>query len=228
MRVGDRGVIVLPTTPNWFRSNWSLAHEFAHLALGHHDASDQRTGTRTVLDRHEKAANAFAAELLLPQRFMRALPWSAMSIEQLGVLLWTTGVSTQTLKHRSANLNISMSGEVAEALDSSTFDALHSTPSQLQSPLSNRFAIADRRQQAAAMRYPLALVESITGQVERGAADPQMLADVLNISVDEVYDTFEVPPEESDAEIAERLLNSDVQSPTAFELDEWIARTTAS
>jgi hypothetical protein len=55
-----------------------------------------------------------------------------------------------------------------------------------------------------------------------------MLADVLNISVDEVYDTFEVPPEESDAEIAERLLNSDVQSPTAFELDEWIARTTAS
>src|ERR1700733_7130549 len=37
IRSGDRSVIVLPATGNWFRENWDLAHELGHLAQGHHD-----------------------------------------------------------------------------------------------------------------------------------------------------------------------------------------------
>src|SRR5699024_7372806 len=61
--VESRSVIVLNATGNWFRENWSLAHELGHLALGH-------VGVLAVEDRtvpEEGAANAFAAELLLPE-----------------------------------------------------------------------------------------------------------------------------------------------------------------
>jgi len=62
LRVGARGVIVLATQASWFRSNWSLAHELGHIALGHHSDYESR-GRR--LQRDERAADAFAAELLM-------------------------------------------------------------------------------------------------------------------------------------------------------------------
>lgn len=37
--VNDRAVIVLGTSGQWFRDNWSLAHELGHLVLRHGDLS---------------------------------------------------------------------------------------------------------------------------------------------------------------------------------------------
>lgn len=223
LRVGGRGIIVLNTTPNWFYSNWSLAHELAHLVLGHHDESGGRQKGEATLNQHERAANAFAADLLLPEDLMRAQPWAAMTFDQLGAFLWATGVSSKTLRYRIQNLRITVAADVASALESSTFDVLRSAEAQLQPPLSNSRAIAERRQQATAIRYPLALVEALTTQVERGIADPRMLATVLTISVDDVFNTFDVPEEESDEETTARVLSSHAQLPTTSALSDWIA-----
>jgi hypothetical protein len=51
-----------------------------------------------------------------------------------------------------------------------------------------------------------------------------MLATVLTISVDDVFDTFDVPEEESDEETAARLLSSHAQVPTTSSLSDWIAQ----
>lgn len=224
LRLGGRGIIVLNTTPNWFYSNWSLAHELGHLALGHHDESDGRQKGEATLDQHEREANAFAADLLLPEDLMRAQPWATMTLDQLSAFLWATGVSTKPLRYRIQNLRITVADEVASAMESSTFDVLRSAAAQLQPPLTNSRAVAERRQQATAIRYPLALVEALTTQVERGAADPRMLASVLTISVDEVFDTFDIPEEETDEETAARLVNSHAQLPTTSALSDWIAQ----
>jgi IrrE N-terminal-like domain len=60
--VGGRPVIAVPATASWFRENWDLAHELGHLAERH----DAEGISGPEADRREAAANAFAADLLLP------------------------------------------------------------------------------------------------------------------------------------------------------------------
>ena len=72
LTIGSRAVVLLATTPSWFRSNWSLAHELAHLALGHHNATAEPT------EKDEAPANRFAAELLLPKDAVERERWECM------------------------------------------------------------------------------------------------------------------------------------------------------
>ncbi|MBL7519132.1 ImmA/IrrE family metallo-endopeptidase, partial [Frankia sp. CNm7] len=55
--IGGQRVIALPATGNWFRENWSLAHELGHLALAHHDQGLSESDR----DRHEAGARTRAA-----------------------------------------------------------------------------------------------------------------------------------------------------------------------
>lgn len=57
MTLGHQQIVQLATAANWFRSNWSLAHELGHLRLGHHDVDGTHADTHA-----ETAANAFAAD----------------------------------------------------------------------------------------------------------------------------------------------------------------------
>lgn len=94
--VGGRPVIAVPATGNWFRENWDIAHELGHLAMGHHDDGLAKGDA----DRHEAAANSFAAELLLPAAELRAVDWDSLGDDGLAALMWSWGVSTDALCRR--------------------------------------------------------------------------------------------------------------------------------
>lgn len=206
LRIGNRGIIVLNAIPNWFRSNWSLAHELAHLVLGHHDGNSQSR------HRHENAADKFASDLLLPPQLMRRYDWQSMRVDELGRHLWNWGVSTRALANRLAFLQIAVSDEVAESLSNSTPRLLNGLHEQLVSILSNPRAVAERQQRSSARRFPLAFVEALTRRTEMGEADPRGLAFVLDLSVDDIIDSYSIPEAESDAEMAARLIRGPFKS----------------
>lgn len=200
LRIGNRGIIVLNAIPNWFRSNWSLAHELAHLALGHHDGNPR---SRHL---HENAADKFASDLLLPAQLMRSYDWQSMRVDELGRHLWKWGVSTRALAVRLAFLKVAVSDEIAESLNQSTPRLLNGLHEQLVQVLPNPRAVAERQQRSSARRFPLAFVEALTRRTETGEADPRRLAFVLDLSIDDTIDSYSIPDEESDAEMAARLI----------------------
>ena len=94
--VDDRRVIVVKRTPNWFRQNFSVAHELGHLAddsLCDEDLSEAQS-------KHELDANAFAAELLMPEAELRSFDWKQLRLWVLAERIWEWGVSTKALEIR--------------------------------------------------------------------------------------------------------------------------------
>lgn len=184
--VGGRVAIVLPTNPNWFWSNFALAHEVAHLALGHLD-----------VDRHaevnEGPANAFAAELLMPEADIRARNWSRMSGLELARLLWESGVGTEALRTRLASLGISASPEIAEMLNRRMPGVLRPYQSGIGEPVVRvgpfaavRDPINDRMQAAAMRRFPQTLLAAHRVGIEAGRIAPHSLAWMLESPVDDL------------------------------------------
>ncbi|MDO5504601.1 MAG: XRE family transcriptional regulator [Actinomycetia bacterium] len=176
LRVGSRGVIVLSATPNWFYSNWSLAHELGHLALGHH-------ATESSDDINEREANAFAAELLLPADAMGRVHWSKATRSEVAEFLWESGVSTLALRNRLTSMRLGAAA--VDSLEQATQKYLraHLPPVATGSP---RVSMAQRERQAAERRYPAALHEDLRARVEEGEADPALLAWLLDTPVSEV------------------------------------------
>jgi Zn-dependent peptidase ImmA (M78 family)/transcriptional regulator with XRE-family HTH domain len=200
LRVAGRGVIVLNAKPKWFRSNWSLAHELAHLAFDHHgDGSESAVS-------FEGAADRFASELLLPRQLLDAQDWTGMSIDEVGQLIWAWGVSTGALSNRLSYLGIRPSEEISQALSSSTPWLVKNMSVRVDPALSNSRAMAERQQYAASRHFPSALVEALVRRTEAGEVDPEVLGFVLDLSVDEVFESFAVPIQETEAQMAERML----------------------
>ena len=80
----ERPVVVVPTTGNWFYTNWSIAHELGHLALGHEGA----TPDNRAIGELEAQANAFAADLLLPRVLLDRVDWSRSDFASVARFLW--------------------------------------------------------------------------------------------------------------------------------------------
>ena len=137
MTIGQRAVVVLTTTPNWFRSNWLLAHELGHLALGHHS-----NGAPT--DAAEAAANAFAAELLMPAATFRARSWQTMTVEDLARFLWSAGVSFRRWNARMSSLGIRVPDHLGTVMRQP--DAHRGAAARI-----HRAEVAERQQAAAAL-----------------------------------------------------------------------------
>jgi transcriptional regulator with XRE-family HTH domain len=201
--VGGRHVVLLAAQPNWFRANWSLAHELGHLALGHHDV--------VVPDRqnwHEQAANAFAAELLLPEAMMRDQDWQQMAPVGLARLIWVHGVSTEAVRSRLQGLRLEHSEVVAAALGQSTQRLLRYNPEALTepgSPLSGsgRFGfvrpsnldpITPRMDEAAKRRFPLTLQEAHRKGIAEGRIGKGTFAWMLGVDADELEGIEDPPP----------------------------------
>lgn len=159
LRIGARSVVLLATTPSWFRSNWSLAHELGHLALGHHD------GYASTDQRNEAPADQFAANLLLPIDLMSATKWSEMDEAGLARFLWFAGVSTQALKHRLAALEITPAAAVGEALILST-PRLIRTHSDNAWLIDGEAGVTLREQQASTRLVPSVLVDALHREVQ--------------------------------------------------------------
>lgn len=191
--IGGRKVAVLAATGNWFRSNFSLAHEIAHFALGHLDVTDANTA-------HERAADLFASELLLPEADMRAINWLTIDTEHLARFIWDAGVSTQAVAVRLSHLNIPASTNVHEALKLSTQALLRRHQHVTAEPVTIQpgataasiifatitDAITTRMQRAAERRIPSQLVTHHLDGIASGRLGKGTLAWLLNTPIEDL------------------------------------------
>jgi Zn-dependent peptidase ImmA (M78 family) len=189
--VGGRPVIALPATANWFRENWDLAHELGHLVKSHHD--DGVSGSEA--DRREAAANAFAAELLLPAETLKNVDWESAGDEELAGHVWNWGISTDALSRRLCALFGHTSARVAQWAAGPTQRLLrHHLPAE-----SELDEITLRMDEAAQRRFPLSLQEAHLKRVESGELGRATLAWMLGIDVTALeVDSPEIPEVNAD------------------------------
>jgi hypothetical protein len=185
--LGAQRVIALPATGNWFWENWSIAHELGHLALAHHDQGLPEAER----DRHESAANAFAADLLLPPALLASTDWERLEPAELAELVWQWGVSTDALARR------------LHAVNGQASPIVRGWAGQPTQRLLRRHWAADagldeitlRMDAAARRRFPLALQEVHLAGIESGTLGKGTLAWMLGIDPDALEVDVPVEPD---------------------------------
>ena len=190
-RVGGRPVIAIRATGNWFRENWDLAHELGHLTFGHHDDEI----SQSEADSREAAANAFAAELLLPAESLDEIDWDSKSDEDLACLVWNWGVSTDALCRRLKALLGHVPPIVARWSADPTQRLLrHHLPIDAEID-----QITARMDEASQRRFPLSLQEAHLERVASGAIGRATLAWMLGIDAESLeVDSPEIPEVDAD------------------------------
>ena len=183
LQIGSRDVIVIPETGNWFKENFDLAHELAHLVLGHEGV--MAVEGREV-SREEAAANQFAAELLLPEPELRDIDWSGLSSHELAALIWQWGVSTYTVKVRLENLRLPVPPETRSLLDLSTQRLLRRYWKQSEPG----DPITERMTRASARTFPSWLKDAhlegvALGKLQKGTLAWMLGVDPETLEVDE-------------------------------------------
>lgn len=179
LRIGDHAVILLKSTINWFRANWSIAHELGHLALGHH------VGERTT-PAQEQPADAFACDFLLPTALMETVDWRTITTGELARWIWDAGVSTTALARRLRDLELETSAEVHQALSKTTQSLLRAHVGLLRTNKPYGDPIWERENATTGRQFPEHVVTALTSVVESGHADPYVLAWVREVPVDDL------------------------------------------
>ncbi len=171
--VGGRSVIAIRATGNWFRENWDFAHELGHLVMGHHEDGIGESEA----DQRESAANAFAAELLLPAETLQAIDWESAAPGQLATFVWNWGISVEALCNRLHALTGHVPALVAQwsAFPTQRLLRYHLL---IESELDQ---ITARMEHAAQRRFPLALEQAHLERVASGAISTSTLAWMLGI-----------------------------------------------
>ena len=183
LHIGKRDVIVIPETGNWFKENFDLAHELAHLVLGHEGV--MATEGRQV-SREEAAANRFAADLLLPEQELRAIDWSTLSASDLAARVWRWGVSTHTLKVRLETLRMPVEPDTRALLDLTTQGLLrrHWVQDEPGDPVTERMTLASARSFPAWLKD--AHLEGVAqGRLRKGTLAWMLGVDPETLEVDE-------------------------------------------
>jgi Zn-dependent peptidase ImmA (M78 family) len=193
--VDRRHVIAMKATGNWFYENFCLAHELAHLAQGH-------TTTGTASAAEEVAANAFAAELLMPAQAVQAGNFPEITAEGLARWVWDHGVSTDATARRLSAFGISGSEAVAEWAGQPTQRLLRR---HWRSPEPGLDAISDRMADAAQRHFPQALLRAHVARVETGEIGPETLAWMLDVRPAELELEVPEPPRGDLDQLADEL-----------------------
>jgi Zn-dependent peptidase ImmA (M78 family) len=170
--VDGHSAVVVKRTTSWFRQNFSIAHELAHLAAG--SLCDVALSGS---DATEESANAFAAELLLPEAQLRSLDWAQIELPVLAERLWHWGVSTQALAVRLKSLHLVSHAGVTEALANKTQTVLRRHWPMPPGP----DLITRRMDRAAERRLPLELVSRVEIAVLDGRAPAASLAFAMDV-----------------------------------------------
>lgn len=176
--VGGRAVIVIPGQGNWFRENWDMAHELGHLVLRHKGVV-QHEGE---VEGPEREANAFAAELLMPQSEMVSVDWTRASASDVASKVWNWGVSTHALRTRLVSLGLPTNKPLLDLLATSTQGLLrrHWRSDSLADEITLRM-------QAASLRhFPLWVQEAHLDRIAEGAIPKGTLAWMLGVEEDEL------------------------------------------
>lgn len=192
--VDGRHVIAMKATGNWFYENFCLAHELAHLAAGHLSAD-------VVSDEAEAAANAFAAELLMPVRTVREADFDRMTAEGLARWVWDHGVSTDATARRVVACGIATDDVVREWAAQPTQRLLRR---HWRSPDPRLDAISERMSAAARRHFPQSMIGAHIERIESGLIGPEALAWMLDVDVAELdLKAPELPSGDVDALAAE-------------------------
>jgi transcriptional regulator with XRE-family HTH domain len=168
MLLGERAVIVIAASGNWYRENWDIAHELGHVVTG------------AMSGAAESAANAFAARLLLPERAVHAVDWTTVDVETVGRHLWDWGVSTEALRNRLLSLGVPTSPDVDRWLSLTTPGLLRGQAL----PATRWTALAERQREAAARRFPPTLVCAHERAIAEGRVGKGTLAWMLGVDAD--------------------------------------------
>jgi IrrE N-terminal-like domain len=191
LTIGGRAVIAVPATGSWFRENWDIAHELGHLTMGHHDDDLSPADAH----QHEAAANAFAAELLLPAAELKAVAWDSIGDDELAALVWEWGVSVDALCRRLCAILGCAPNNVARW-------AAHPTQRLLRLHLrieSELDEITGRMDAASQRRFPLSVQEAHLELIASGAVSRATLAWMLGIDADSLdVDAPELPEADID------------------------------
>ena len=192
--IDGRHVIVVPATGNWFFENWCMAHELGHLGGKHLDEVSAQLDP-------EAAANAFAADLLLPADEIRAMDFEHIDATDLAEFVWRKGVSTDALARRLAGLRMP-SGEVVTEWASQPTQRL--LRRHWREPDPGLDVITDRMNRAALRHFPLELQEAHVKRIAAGELGKETLAWMLAIRADDLgIDAPPVPAADVDALAAE-------------------------
>lgn len=149
LELSGRPIIVVGETPNWFFQNWSLAHELGHILRGDlAEVGAPVANSRTV----ERAANAFAAELLMPRLELECIDWDLILPDAIAEYLWAVGVSTKALASRLTSLKLPVSPLTRKTLSLPT--------RSLVSQFFSADVIAARVARSASRRIPTDLVDA--------------------------------------------------------------------
>jgi transcriptional regulator with XRE-family HTH domain len=184
--VGGRPVIALPATANWFRENWDLAHELGHLVEDHHDDGISEGQAAW----HESAANAFAAELLLPAETLKAVNWESTGDEELASHVWDWGISIDALCRRLCAL-FGVAPACVALWSAGPTQRLLRRHLSIESELDE---ITGRMDEAAQRRFPLSLQEAHLERVASGEIGRATLAWMLGIDAAALeVDSPEIP-----------------------------------
>lgn len=197
--VTGRAVIVVQGTGNWFRENWGLAHELGHLVHGHADPGLAQSDRQL----NEVAANAFAAELLLPSDKICAMDWKRIDASDLASRVWELGVSTQALATRLSSLQVPTSSVIDEWADQPTQRLLRRHWDEREDPSREWSArsrpsrddpITRRMDTAAARRFPLALQDAHLALISKGVLSKSTLAWMLGVDAASLEIDEPAPP----------------------------------
>lgn len=176
---GDRAVIVLKATGNWFWENWSLAHELGHLTK---QADDIERGRGIERTSNERDANAFAAELLLPAEWMRSVDWASASEAQVAAHVWDRGVSIDALAKRATTLHLTTSKHLDSWMGQPTQRLLRRRwiATEPGDPITARMDAASTR------RFPLSLQDAHLARIANGKVRKDTLAWMLGVDPTEL------------------------------------------
>ena len=200
MKVADRNVLVIKRTTAWFRQNFSLAHELGHITSDtlHPTVAEAEAST-------EAMANAFAAELLMPEAKLRALDWARMSTSEFAQHIWDLGVSVSALINRLSTLRLPISPDIESVRAENTFALLrHFWMTNTQAGQVDPITL--RREKSAQRYIPAKLINQLETAVLAGRAPQESLAYLLDIPVDELgLDKEDTEDLESDVSLLESI-----------------------
>jgi hypothetical protein len=135
--------------------------------------------------RDEDAANAFAAELLMPETMIRSMSWTDTNPHLIAEHVWKMGVSTQALRTRLDYLRPPVSDAVRSILEMPTPRLIRES---LSSSVASSEDVTERMARSARRRFPQRLLTDLRKAVEVGRAPHASLAWALGVPGEEETD----------------------------------------